>query len=62
MKKVRINVQDWKERNNLILALVNAGLTVRTFEEERTARMLHQTLYWVEFEIHPNNIHESIEL
>ena len=53
MKTVRINIQNYDDRNNTVVALANAGISVMV-EEQKTKNWT--TLYWVVFEITDNNI------
>jgi len=53
MKTVRINIQNYDDRKNMVIALANAGISVMV-EEQKTNTWT--TLYWVVFEITDNNI------
>jgi hypothetical protein len=53
MKTVRINIDNGIDRNNMVIALANARISVRVDE---TKPNTWSTLYWVVFEIPENNI------
>ena len=53
MKTIRININNAVDRNNTVVALANAGISVRI---EETKPNTWTTLYWVVFELPENNI------
>lgn len=54
MKKVMINIQSYDDRNNMVIALANAGYNVTINIEEDI--MFNLKTYWVVFEVPENNI------
>jgi hypothetical protein len=53
MKTIRININNGNDREAMVIALANAGLSVRVEETKPTT---WSTLYWVVFELPENNI------
>lgn len=53
MKTVRVNIQNGNDRENMVIALANANISVRV---EITEINISDKIYWVVFELPENNI------
>ena len=58
MTEVRIRIDDVMDRNNVVLALANAG--IKTWVRSEEPEVAHEpTLFWVHFNVNAENIFRS---